>query len=94
MGSGLTPRTMGRYEHVLNQQRDIILKHTQMRAPKAVPILLSTFLVRNLDCKAVISMELNKAIFILNRKENSVNVNKQKTELVSHCRQRHSKSQL
>ena len=89
MGSGLTPRTMGRYEHVLNQQRDIILKHTQMHAPKAVPILLLTFLVCNLDGKAVISMELNKAIFILNRKENSVNLNKQtnkqKTELVSQC---------
>lgn len=69
MGLGLSPRAMERYEHVLYQQRHIILKHTQMCALKAVPTLLLTFSVRNLDCKAVISVELNKAIFILNRKK-------------------------
>lgn len=81
MGSGLSPRTMGRYEHVLYQQRHIILKHTQMCALKAVPTLLLTFLVHNLDCKAVISVELNKAIFILNRKKKFCKLKKKKKEL-------------
>lgn len=69
---------MGRYEHVLYQQRHIVLKHMQMCALNALPILLLTFLAHNLDCKAVVSVELNKAVFILNRKDNSVNLKKKK----------------
>lgn len=30
----LSPRTVGRYEHVLYQQRHIVLKHTQMCAQR------------------------------------------------------------
>lgn len=53
MGSAPRPEDNGKAKNVLNQQRHIVLKYTQMCPLKAVPILLLTFLVLNLDCKTI-----------------------------------------
>lgn len=38
-----TPRTVGRHDNVLNQQRHTVLKYPQTYLLKAVPILSLTF---------------------------------------------------
>lgn len=53
MGSGLHPKDNGKARNVLSQRGHIALRYTQMCPVKAVPILLLTFLVLNLDCKNI-----------------------------------------
>lgn len=49
----LHPKDNGKVRNVLNHHRRVVLKHTQICPLKAVPIVLLTVLVLNLDCKTI-----------------------------------------